>query len=268
MNRLALITAGVIAVTWAIVFAAETLRPLRTSRESKLRRTIRNAAVGALALELGLHLHAPFLVPISAWVDARGFGLMNLVAMPSWLRVTLTIILLDYTLWWWHWMSHRVPLLWRFHVVHHVDRDLDASTALRFHFGEHALSFVFRAMQVVVLGASPFSVWLWQAILFASILFHHSNARLPLALERRLVRFIVTPRMHGIHHADVETRTHSNWSSLLSWWDMLHGTFRFDVPDEDIRIGVPAYGSSRDVGIFRILLLPFTRQRDYWRRSE
>src|SRR3546814_2584537 len=105
-----------------------------------------------------------------------------------------------YTLYVWHLLLHRVPLLWRCHVAHHVDLDLDASTALRFHFAELALSVPWRAAQIVLIGVSPRALSVWQTALLLSVLFHHSNARLPPAMERRLNRLIVTPRMHGIHH--------------------------------------------------------------------
>ena len=99
-------------------------------------------------------------------------------------RTAAAILLLDYTLWHWHWVNHRVAFFWRFHSVHHVDRDMDASTALRFHFGELGMSVVFRALQIVVIGADPFSIAIYQTLLFAAILFHHSNTRLPIGLER------------------------------------------------------------------------------------
>ncbi|MGZ5444209.1 MAG: sterol desaturase family protein [Thermoanaerobaculia bacterium] len=162
----------------------------------------------------------------------------------------------------WHWANHRVPFLWRFHLTHHVD--LDASTALRFHFGELALSIPVRTAQIAVIGADPLAVAVWQAILFASILFHHSNIRLPRRFEAVLARLIVTPRMHGIHHSARKDETNSNWAALLSVWDFVHRTFRFDVPDERIVIGVTAYRSPREVTIGRILTLPFRRQRNDW----
>jgi sterol desaturase/sphingolipid hydroxylase (fatty acid hydroxylase superfamily) len=177
------------------------------------------------------------------------------------------VVLLDYTLWWWHWATHRVPFLWRFHLVHHVDRDLDASTAIRFHFGELTLSIPYRILQVLLIGVDARGLWLSQTILFASILFHHSNARLPARIERLLVRLIVTPRMHGIHHSDSEEETNSNWSSLLSAWDFLHRTSRLDVPQESITIGVPAYDDPHDVTLGKILALPFQHQRNDWSRT-
>jgi sterol desaturase/sphingolipid hydroxylase (fatty acid hydroxylase superfamily) len=178
--------------------------------------------------------------------------------------VALAVVLLDYTLWHWHRWTHRVPFLWRFHLVHHVDRDLDASTALRFHFGEMALSVPYRVLQVLAIGADAFSLSLWQALLLPAILFQHSNLRLPLALERVLVRVVVTPRMHGIHHSNVQSETDSNWSSLLSAWDYLHGTALLGVPQQAVQIGVPAYARPEAVTLGRILALPFRRQGADW----
>jgi len=98
-----------------------------------------------------------------------------------------------------------------------------------------------------------------------SIMFHHSNVRVPIAWERRLVRFVVTPRMHGIHHSVVECETDSNWSSGLTLWDRLHGTLRLDVPQKAVTIGVPAYVEPADVTFARLVALPFVPQRPAWR---
>jgi len=145
-------------------------------------------------------------------------------------RGVLAVLLLDYSLYVWHVLTHRVPLLWRFHLVHHVDLDMDASTALRFHLGELLLSVPWRAAQIGLIGVSWRVYAIWQALLMLSILFHHSNFRLPLRVEGYLNRLIVTPRMHGIHHSIASDEVNSNWSSGLSFWDRLHGTLRLDVP--------------------------------------
>lgn len=240
---------------------AERVAPLRRTVESKLRRVVRNLSTGGVSLALMSLVQAPLLQPVAAWIVRDRVGLLQLVRWPAWLETLMAILLLDYTLWWWHWANHRVGFFWRFHLVHHVDRDLDASTALRFHFGELALSIPVRATQMILIGVDPRTLWLWQTILFASILFHHANVRLPLRVERLLARLIVTPRMHGIHHSNRLDQTNTNWSSLLSWWDYLHGTILLDVPQEEITIGVPAYAAPSDVTIGKILLLPFKRQR-------
>ena len=258
------ITAAVIVIVGTSMMVAERFAPLRRTVESKLRRIVRNLSVGGVSLGLMSLVQAPLLQPVASWIVRERVGLLQLVHWPRWIETILAVVLLDYTLWWWHWASHRVPFLWRFHLVHHIDRDMDASTALRFHFGELALSAVARALQMIVIGVDSRTLWLWQTILFASLLFHHSNVRLPLRFERLLVRLIVTPRMHGIHHSDRRDETNSNWSSLLSAWDFLHRTMRFDVPQEQIVIGIPAYHDANDVTLGKILLLPFESQRDDW----
>jgi sterol desaturase/sphingolipid hydroxylase (fatty acid hydroxylase superfamily) len=255
------ITAAVIAIVGALMLLAERIAPLRRTIESKVRRIVRNLSIGGVSLGLMTLLQAPLLQPIATWIVRNHIGLLQLVQWPRWLETIIAIVLLDYTLWWWHWANHRLAFFWRFHLVHHIDLDLDATTALRFHFGELALSIPVRAAQMILIGVDTRNLWLWQTILFASILFHHANVRLPLRVERLLVRFIVTPRMHGIHHSDRLDETNTNWSSLLSWWDYLHGTILLNVPQAEITIGVPAYTAPSDVTIGKILLLPFRRQR-------
>jgi sterol desaturase/sphingolipid hydroxylase (fatty acid hydroxylase superfamily) len=262
------IAPAVVVGAFLVFLAAETLRPLRRQRESKLRRMGRNltfAGLGAATIEL---LQIPILLPISAWVIREPTGLLHWMGLSGWARTLAGIVLLDYTLWFWHWANHRIFFFWRFHSVHHVDLDMDASTALRFHFGELAMSVLFRALQIVAIGTDPRSVAIYQILLFASILFHHSNTRLPVSLERVLVRLIVTPRMHGIHHSDYLNETNTNWSSLLSAWDYLHRTIRLDVPQQAIEIGVPAYQDPKKVTLGKILAMPFIRQRNDWVRPD
>ena len=254
----------VVAATFLPLLAFELLRPLRPAVEPKGRRLLRNAVVAASGFAVLALLQAPALGSAWRWMEEHRIGLLHRVNLPRGVEVLLAVLLLDYTLWHWHWLNHKVPLLWRFHLVHHVDRDLDVSTALRFHFGEMALSVPYRLLQVVAIGADAWSLGLWQALLLPSILFHHSNVRVPLGLERVLVRLVVTPRMHGIHHSDYENETNSNWSSLLSAWDFLHGTALLGVPQGRITIGVPAYRRPEQLALGAILTLPFRRGRADW----
>src|SRR5262249_1977714 len=158
-----------------------------------------NVAVSALNLLFVRALELPLLLPLASLAGERHWGVLGLVALPAPVAVAVAFLLFDYTLYLWHVLTHRVPALWRLHVVHHVDLDLDASTALRFHFAEIAVSIGWRAAQVVAIGASPIVLTTWQTALLLSTMFHHANVALPLALERRLVHLVVTPRMHGIH---------------------------------------------------------------------
>ena len=254
------LVAGAAGLLWIL----ERRRPLRKTVESKSKRTGRNVAVAGLAgLSLQL-VERPAIQPLTALVHRRGWGLLKILRLPAWLEVVLAVVLMDYTLYVWHVLMHRVPILWRFHLPHHVDLDLDASTALRFHAGELAIATGWRAIQVTLIGVSPLSLTVWQTFVLLSILFHHSNVRLPVEIERKLVRILVTPRMHGIHHSIVKEETNSNWSSGLTLWDWLHGTLRLNVPQDQITFCVPAYQDPEEFKLPQLLELPFVEERPTW----
>lgn len=258
------ISAPLIFGAFGLLVWLERRRPLRRAVEPKLTREARNLAVAAISAAALQLTERPLIERLTNMVERRRWGLLKRIHLPVGIEVALAVVLLDYTLYVWHVLTHRLPFLWRFHVVHHVDLDLDASTALRFHFAELVISVPWRAAQVLILGVSPLSFSVWQTLLFLSIIFHHSNLRLPISIERRLSRLIVTPRMHGIHHSIVREETNSNWSSGLTIWDWLHGTLRLNIPQEEINIGVPAYRGPEDVGLHKILLMPFGDERPTW----
>ncbi len=242
-----------------LLLRAERSRALRGPTQPKGPRLARNlalAATGALALNV---LQRPLIEPLSQVVARRRLGLLGALRLPLFLEVLAAVLLLDYTLYLWHLLTHRVPFLWRFHLVHHLDLDLDASTALRFHFGELSLSVLFRAAQVLLLGISPLPLSIWQGLLLLSILFQHSDVRLGPGTEARLSRLLVTPVLHGIHHGATLEDTDSNWSSGLTLWDRLHGTLRLHRAAE--KTGVPGYRDPAELTLLRLLELPFTRQR-------
>lgn len=235
----------------------ERKRPLRHERESKLQRNSRNlvvASLGALTVHL---LEAPIVQPLARAVQKKRLGLLKKLGLPRTLEIIVAMVLMDYTMYLWHVLTHRVPLLWRFHAVHHVDLDLDASTALRFHFGELAVSVPYRAAQVLLIGVDPEALSYWRSFLSLSILFHHSNVRLPRAWESALSWVLVTPRMHGIHHSNEPMEANTNWSSGLALWDRIHRTFRLDLPQEQIHIGVKGIDTEERVRLPEILTQPF-----------
>lgn len=264
-GRALTLAAGAIMAGAAIfLFIAERRKPLRQQRQEEPRRTIRNLVMGAGSIAVVHVLQRPLVDPLAARVREEGWGIAQRIGGPEWLRDAIAFLLLDYSMYVWHVLTHKVPVLWRFHLVHHIDLDLDTTTALRFHAADMAISVPWRAGQVMICGASPRALLLWQSFFFVSVLFHHSNVRLPLALESRLVRVLTTPRLHGIHHSMVREETNSNWSSGISLWDWLHGTIRLDVPQDAISIGVPAYSDPEETKLGPSLLLPFTAQRAGW----
>ena len=219
------------------------------------------AGLGALATHVAM---APVVEPLARQVVARRIGLAQRLPLAEWARDAVAVILLDYTLYLWHVVEHRVSWLYRFHQVHHADLALDTSTAARFHFGELLASVPWRAAQVLLIGASPRALATWQRLTMLSVAFHHSNVRLPLRVERWLSRLVVTPRLHGIHHSVVMAEQDSNWSSGLTLWDRLHGTYRANVPQAGLVIGVPAWRTPADVALPRSLAMPL-REPPPWR---
>jgi sterol desaturase/sphingolipid hydroxylase (fatty acid hydroxylase superfamily) len=259
------LTGLLVGGTFLTLVWLERRRPLRRPVEPKARREGRNLAVAALSAAAIRVAEKPVTGPLATLVERRRWGLLKRLPLPAWLEVPLGVVLLDYTLYFWHVLVHKVPFLWRFHQPHHVDLDLDASTALRFHFGEMVLSVPWRVLQVMALGISPLSLSVWQTATLMEILFHHSNVELPVGVERWLCRLIVTPRLHGIHHSIVPEEMGSNWSSGLTVWDWLHGTLRLNVPRDAITIGVAAYRDPREVTLPHVLAMPFGGQRDSFR---
>lgn len=260
------VSGAALAGTFLALAWLERRRPLRKRRvEPRAVHTARNLAVAGLSAAAIQLAERPLVEPLARLVARRRLGLVQRLPLPAWARTALAVLLLDYTLYLWHVLAHRVDWLWRFHQPHHADLDLDASTALRFHFGEMLASVPWRAAQVAAIGAGPLALSLWQTLVVVEILFHHSNVELPADIERRLGWLVVTPRMHGIHHSIVREEADSNWSNLLSVWDRLHGTLRLDVPQEEVTIGVAALRRPSDVTLPRVLEMPFVEQRDAWR---
>jgi sterol desaturase/sphingolipid hydroxylase (fatty acid hydroxylase superfamily) len=235
----------------------ERKRTLRRVMNSKVVRDVRNLGVAAGAGVVMQVMDVPVAFCLAAKAQEKGWGLLPRLPFPPLVRGILAVTLLDYTLYLWHVLTHRVAFLWRFHQVHHLDLEMDATTALRFHFGEIAISVLFRAGQIILIGPSLLYVAAWQMFLIACILFHHSNVRLPIRAERRLARLLVTPRLHGIHHSVEPELVNSNWSSGLTIWDWLHGTLRTEVPQNAIVMGIAGFRDSEFQKLQTLYWLPF-----------
>ena len=242
---------------FAALYYFERRRPLRKQIESREINAIRDFAIASTAAAAINIFEKPVADRLTKFVEDKNFGLLKIFRLPEVLETTLAVILLDYTLYLWHVLTHKSPFLWRFHKIHHADLDLTAATAVRFHFGEITISVLFRAGQILLIGVSPKSLKIWQNLLLLSIFFHHSNVRLPEGFEKILQKIITTPRLHGIHHSVKEDEMNSNWSSGLTVWDFLHGTFRADVPQDEIIIGVKEFDEIQDVALPKMLAEPF-----------
>ncbi len=250
-----------------LLFLLETKFQLRKRVQKKFSRTVINTLVSIPAFGL---LRFAFL-PIIVWLAYKNqdwqTGLNYFDSLPLWLMPIIAFLILDYGNYVWHILNHRIPFLWRFHLVHHTDLDMNVTTAFRFHFGEMICSVFFRGAVTVLSGASPMLVLVYEIIFEAATLFHHSNWKLPLAFERILNKLIVTPRMHGIHHSVVKQETDSNYSVIFSFWDRLHQTVSLKELNEEVTIGVPTYNKPEEMTIGFLLKLPFTKIRR-WKSAD
>ena len=259
------VVAAALAIYCALLLGAEQIRPLRRRTRRLPSRLLVNAAITATAFCTGALSVRKAALALAPWVEENSFGLIQIAPLPGALKFVAGFLLMDLTFYYWHLANHSIPLLWRFHNVHHIDPDLDVSTSFRFHFVEVLYSTAFRALQVLVLGIAPATYIVYEAVFQCATAFHHSNLALPIRLERLLNRVFVTPRMHGIHHSIVRGETNSNYSVIFRWWDRLHRTLIVSVPQSAVTIGVPGYAERSDNTIVGLLLMPFRRQRNYWR---
>lgn len=189
----------------------------------------------------------------------RGWGILNNISLPEWLAVLLAFLALDFAIYLQHVMFHAVPALWRLHMVHHADLDIDATTGVRFHPVEILLSLAIKLAAVVLLGASALAVLLFEVALNATSLFNHGNVRLPSFLDRILRWAVVTPDMHRVHHSIQPRETNSNFGFNLPWWDYLLGTYRGQPAEghEHMTVGLEQFRDESVERLDQMLVLPF-----------
>ena len=246
-----------IAAWFAFLFLAERLAPAAPRHDAPSgsrwgwlgdpRRLARNGIFWAINAALG-----PLIViPVTVWAAAQGLGWRP---WSGWTGFALDLLVLDLWIYLWHRANHRVPFLWRFHGVHHLDRFLDTTTAGRFHFGEVALSALVRTAPIILLGMTVESVVAFEALVLAAALFHHSNVRLPAQVERALSWLVVTPSIHWVHHHAVRRDTDSNYATVLSVWDHLFCSRSTTRRTAGMEIG--AEGAAEET-LPRLLLRPF-----------
>jgi sterol desaturase/sphingolipid hydroxylase (fatty acid hydroxylase superfamily) len=258
----------IVVAILALLFVLERLFPLRKSTRQTVTRVLVNFLISALTFFVAAVLVRPSALAALHWANAKPFGIVHLLPLPAPLQFVLSFLLMDLAFYYWHIVNHRVPFLWRFHNVHHIDPDLDVSTGFRFHFGEVAMSVAFRVVQVSLIGVSGWTFAAYELVFQSETLFHHSNLRLPIRFERLLNKLIVTPRMHGIHHSQVQRENNSNFGVVFPWWDQIHRTLGLNIPQAEITIGIAGYSQPDDNQIRNALLMPFRKQRDYWRRTD
>ncbi|MBT9446937.1 MAG: sterol desaturase family protein [Hyphomonadaceae bacterium] len=213
----------------AVMLVLEARWPRRARVQARIARWRTNGALVLLdtVLARGVAFIAPLLAATGAatWAQAHGIGLFNIVALPALAEIVLAALALDAAVWAQHVAFHRVPFFWRFHRVHHADRDLDASSGLRFHPAEIVVSMIWKAVVVVVLGAPVVAVIVFEVLLNATAMFNHANVKLPAWLDRALRLVLVTPDMHRVHHSVRVEELNTNFGFCLSLWDRASGLY-------------------------------------------
>lgn len=264
MENETLIRLSVFLGLFALFAALETLFPRRKLNDSKSRRWFTNWSITVLDnLTLRILALALPLLAIGAAIDAEanGWGLLNALNLSAPTETLIAIIILDFAIWAQHMITHKVPFLWRFHRVHHSDRDIDVSTAIRFHPVEIAFSMGLKVALVYALGPSAFAVILFEIILNGTAMFNHANIRLPLGLDRMIRLILVTPDMHRVHHSDKRSEHDSNYGFALSIWDRLFGTYipQPKLGHDDMTIGLE-WQDDKPAKLGWSLWLPFQKK--------
>jgi len=259
---------GIFIGLFLILATIETLIPRRGRTQTRMRRWTTNWAlivIDSVVLRAMAYV-VPVVLPllaVGAAYDAQrlGWGLFNNVDWPSWLEILLTVLFLDFAIWLQHLITHKIPILWRLHRVHHADRDIDVTTAIRFHPVEIALSMLLKIGLVYLLGPAGFAVILFEIILNSTAMFNHANIKLPLWLDSIVRLVLVTPDMHRVHHSDLRSEHDSNYGFSLSIWDRMFGTYiaQPQKGHDEMTIGLQ-WQDDRPSNLAWILALPFFRK--------
>jgi sterol desaturase/sphingolipid hydroxylase (fatty acid hydroxylase superfamily) len=255
--------ASILTMLFVILFVLESKFQLRKRVNSRWKRIFINFIVSIPAFVLLRLLFIPAMVWLAVQNEQWRFGLNYLFEAPHRIHIAISFLLLDYSNYVWHILLHKLPILWRFHLVHHSDLDLDITTAFRFHFGELIGSVIYRGAAILLIGASPVMVLIYEIAFEAASQFHHSNTKLPFRFEKILNYLIVTPRMHGIHHSMIRKETDSNYSIIFSFWDRMHNTVRLNIHQDQLVIGVPHYPDQTELTIGMLWKLPFKKIKQW-----
>ncbi|VAW96115.1 Fatty acid hydroxylase family (carotene hydroxylase/sterol desaturase) [hydrothermal vent metagenome] len=256
----------------------EYLAPRRKLTVSKTIRWANNLAIVFLN-NFVLRLVFPVVaVGVASFAHDNGWGVLNYVELPFWLAAVISIIAMDFIIYLQHVMVHAIPSLWRLHRVHHADLDFDVTTGARFHPLEIILSMLIKFATIIVLGPPVVAVVLFEIILNMTAMFNHSNVKLPLALDKILRLFLVTPDMHRVHHSVEDDEANSNFGFSLPWWDRAFGTYRAQPRQghENMVIGIHKIRDTKQVSwLPGMLMLPFkgkvsgyTINRREWNNSD
>ncbi len=250
---------GVFLIVFVIMALWELMAPRRRLTVSKLERWMNNLSIIAID-NLVVYLLMPAIaIKTALAAQQHGWGLLNNLELPYFASLVIGVLFLDMVIYLQHLMFHAVPLLWRFHMMHHADLDIDVTTGLRFHPVEILISMGIKVAAVAAMGPPVISVLIFEIILNATAMFNHSNVRMPEKIDAFLRLLVVTPDMHRVHHSVTIRETNSNFGFNFPWWDRIFGTYRAQpaAGHEGMTIGLAQYRDRSQVTLPRLLVLPF-----------
>lgn len=245
----------------AVLSVAEFLLPIYKDRQHLAARWASNFGLSFFSTLL-MRIAFPFAAAgFASLVAEQGYGLFNWWHFNDYFALIISVLLLDMAIYWQHVLSHKWPLLWRLHKVHHSDAQMDVSTAVRFHPFEIMFSMLYKFVFILLIGPPYMAVILFEIILSSGALFNHSNIRIPKGLDRLLQLLIVTPNMHRIHHSDERQETDSNYGFSISIWDRVFGSYiaNFDA-DRKINIGLKESNDKPTHNFVWLLKFPFGKK--------
>lgn len=244
----------------ALFWCWETWRPFFGQKEGRLRHAGRNLVIAVINTAIIGLLFGYAIVVVTNWTEENQLGLLNNLGLGWPTRFVLGLLLLDCWMYFWHRANHAIPVLWRFHRMHHSDRHMDVTTATRFHLGEHVGSSVLRLGLIPLLGFEVWHLLVYDTLVIAVTQFHHADISLG-RWDRWLRLMIVTPDMHKVHHSDWHQETDSNYSTVLSIWDRLFGSFRKRNDPGTIVFGLKEFTAPDWQSVTGMLKTPFVNPR-------
>ena len=254
-----LIRIGVFLSAFTLMAVWEVLAARRELTAPKGSRWLGNLTLIALDAVIVRLFFPAAAVGMALTASRLHWGLFNQLHLPTWLAVVLSVVLLDLAIYLQHVMFHVIPALWRLHLVHHADVDIDVTTGIRFHPIEIVLSMIIKFAVIAILGAPVFGVLLFELILNGLAMFNHGNVRIPPGIDKYVRLVFVTPDMHRVHHSVIEREYTTNFGFNLSCWDRLMGTYLAQPSKghDGMTIGLPHFREAKWRSLPRLLQMPF-----------
>ncbi|MEE8624697.1 MAG: sterol desaturase family protein [Acidiferrobacterales bacterium] len=259
--QLKLTKTAVMLIALVLLYLLEMVFPFYLDRKGKFAHGVRNLGLGLFNAVVIAVLFTSSVFMAERWSFTQQYGILNVVELPLLMKIILMILLFDLWMYVWHVANHKIPLLWRFHRVHHSDDQVDVTSALRFHTGEIVLSTVARLGIIAILGLRIWHIILYEIFLLPVIMFHHSNVAFPERWDKLYRIIFVSPHMHWGHHSDIPVETDSNYSSIFSWWDRIFATYRLREDPHTIHQGLKQFRDQKWNQFVGMLVTPFLKKK-------